>query len=194
MQGWQLVLTGHSLGAGVAALLVLKMLRTFPDAMHRPPSDCMQGWQLVLTGHSLGAGVAALLALKMLRTFPKCKVWAFCPPGGLMTGALGRFMEPFCTSVVLGKVRRAYAWLPPRTRQSLCGAQWCKQGSALLTALDHQPALVCMEHLQQYRFLVELQSRQLCRPCQPQVGFEAQELHGQASHTESARGTCQHAS
>ena len=64
----------------------------------------VQGWQLVLTGHSLGAGIAALLALKMLRTFPNAKVWAFCPPGGLMTGALAHFMEPFCTSVVLGKV------------------------------------------------------------------------------------------
>lgn len=65
----------------------------------------VQGWQLVLTGHSLGAGIAALLALKMMRTFPSVKVWAFCPPGGLMTGTMAHFMEPFTTSVVLGKVR-----------------------------------------------------------------------------------------
>ena len=39
MQGWQLMLTGHSLWAGIAALLALKMLRTFRDAMHRPRSD-----------------------------------------------------------------------------------------------------------------------------------------------------------
>ena len=65
----------------------------------------MQGWQLVLTGHSLGAGIAALLALKLLRTFPHTKVWAFCPPGGLMTGSMAHFMDSFCTSVVLGKVR-----------------------------------------------------------------------------------------
>ena len=73
---------------------------------------CSQGWQLVLTGHSLGAGVAALLALKMLRSFPKAKVWAFCPPGGLLTGTLAHYMAPFCTSVVLGKVRDPETALP----------------------------------------------------------------------------------
>ena len=66
----------------------------------------LQGWKLVLTGHSLGAGVAALLALKLRPRFPTVpiKCWAFCPPGGLVTPGLSHAMEPFCTSVVIGKV------------------------------------------------------------------------------------------
>ena len=32
VQGWQLILTGHSLGAGVACLLALKMRRSFPSS------------------------------------------------------------------------------------------------------------------------------------------------------------------
>ena len=33
-QGWKLVVTGHSLGAGVAALLSLKLRNSFPGAGH----------------------------------------------------------------------------------------------------------------------------------------------------------------
>ena len=33
-QGWKLVVTGHSLGAGVAALLSLKLRHSFPGAGH----------------------------------------------------------------------------------------------------------------------------------------------------------------
>ncbi|KAK9793755.1 hypothetical protein WJX73_001910 [Symbiochloris irregularis] len=64
--------------------------------------DC-KGWGLITTGHSLGGGVAALLALKLRARFPKTHCWAFCPPGGLVTAGLAHAMEPFCTSVALGK-------------------------------------------------------------------------------------------
>lgn len=33
-QGWKLVVCGHSLGAGVAALLSLKLRHSFPGAGH----------------------------------------------------------------------------------------------------------------------------------------------------------------
>ena len=56
------------------------------------------------TGHSLGGGVAALLALKLRAFFDKVHCWSFCPPGGLVTAELAHVMEPYCTSVVLGKV------------------------------------------------------------------------------------------
>ena len=35
-EGWRLVVTGHSLGAGVAALLSLKLLDQYPSALLLP--------------------------------------------------------------------------------------------------------------------------------------------------------------
>ena len=32
------------------------------------------------------------------------KCWAYCPPGGLVTHGLSVAMQPFCTSVIVGKV------------------------------------------------------------------------------------------
>lgn len=58
---------------------------------------------LVVCGHSLGAGVATLLALQLKPYFPHLKCYAFSPPGALASPALGRLMEPFVTSVVIGK-------------------------------------------------------------------------------------------
>ena len=36
MQGWSLVITGHSLGAGVAALMALKLKDRFPGVTPHP--------------------------------------------------------------------------------------------------------------------------------------------------------------
>lgn len=38
VQGWDLVLTGHSLGAGAAALIALKLRSRFPGARARAPA------------------------------------------------------------------------------------------------------------------------------------------------------------
>ncbi|BDA50747.1 Sn1-specific diacylglycerol lipase alpha [Coccomyxa sp. Obi] len=64
--------------------------------------DC-RDWRLVLTGHSLGAGAAALMALHLSGRFPNVHCWALSPPGGLMSTNLSRLVEPFVTSVVVGK-------------------------------------------------------------------------------------------
>ncbi|EIE20387.1 alpha/beta-hydrolase [Coccomyxa subellipsoidea C-169] len=64
--------------------------------------DC-RDWRLVLTGHSLGAGAAALMALHLSGRFPNVHCWALSPPGGLMSTNLSRLVEPFVTSVIVGK-------------------------------------------------------------------------------------------
>ena len=48
-----------------------------------------QGYRLVVTGHSLGAGVAAIVGFMLRPRFPDLKVWAFSPPGGLLSPEVG---------------------------------------------------------------------------------------------------------
>jgi len=73
---------------------------------HRVLHDAMEaageGWNLVLTGHSLGAGVATLVGLMLRPEYPNLKVWAFSPPGGLLSEALAEASGSWCTSVILG--------------------------------------------------------------------------------------------
>lgn len=57
---------------------------------------------LVLTGHSLGAAVASVVALKLRSRFSCLRCVCFNPPGGVMSGALSRMSEEFCTSFIVG--------------------------------------------------------------------------------------------
>lgn len=57
---------------------------------------------LVLTGHSLGAAVASVCALKLRSRFPGMRCVCFNPPGGVMSEALSKMSEPFCTSFIVG--------------------------------------------------------------------------------------------
>jgi len=88
----------HSGVLGCARALQADLLRhrALQEALAQP------GWQLVLTGHSLGAGVATLLGLMLRPSHPGLRVWAFSPPGGLLSEALAQWVSPWCTSVVLG--------------------------------------------------------------------------------------------
>lgn len=60
------------------------------------------GLRLVLVGHSLGAGVASLVSLLLLPHHPSLRVYAFSPPGGLVTEPLAKAMEPWVTSLCVG--------------------------------------------------------------------------------------------
>lgn len=59
VQGWRLVLTGHSLGAGVAALIALKLLPDLPGQLFpaaRSLVSCRCACQSPLTtSHTLAA-------------------------------------------------------------------------------------------------------------------------------------------
>lgn len=57
---------------------------------------------LVLTGHSLGAAVASVVAMRLRSRFPRLRCVCFNPPGGVMSGALSRMSEEFCTSFIVG--------------------------------------------------------------------------------------------
>ena len=72
---YDLVIVGHSLGAGVVNILI---------PCH---CDCTQGtaqYDLAIVGHSLGAGVAAILAVLLHRLYPALHCYAYSPPGCLM--------------------------------------------------------------------------------------------------------------
>ena len=63
--------------------------------------DC-RGYQLVLTGHSLGAGVATIVGLMLRSRYPSLRVFAFGPPGGLLSLGAARRTVDFVTSTVIG--------------------------------------------------------------------------------------------
>lgn len=54
------------------------------------------------TQDCLAEGLWLTLACRFPNVPVKC--WAYCPPGGLVTPGLSTAMQPFCTSVVVGKV------------------------------------------------------------------------------------------
>ncbi|KAJ3295142.1 hypothetical protein HK104_002952 [Borealophlyctis nickersoniae] len=60
-------------------------------------------YKLVVCGHSLGGGVASLLGF-LLRTngYSNTIVYAYAPPGCMVTAAAIPYFETFCTSIVLG--------------------------------------------------------------------------------------------
>jgi sn1-specific diacylglycerol lipase len=88
----------HNGVLGCARALHADLLR------HRVLHEALESasWNLVITGHSLGAGVAALLGLMLRAEYPSLRVWAFSPPGGLLSEALAEAAGEWCTSVVLG--------------------------------------------------------------------------------------------
>jgi sn1-specific diacylglycerol lipase len=88
----------HNGVLGCARALHADLLR------HRVLHEALESpsWSLVITGHSLGAGVAALLGLMLRAEYPSLRVWAFSPPGGLLSEALAEAAGEWCTSVVLG--------------------------------------------------------------------------------------------
>jgi hypothetical protein len=62
------------------------------------------GWPLIVCGHSLGAAIGSFLAPFFMEWVPKgLHVWAFNPPGGLMTQAVADAISPVVTSILLGK-------------------------------------------------------------------------------------------
>lgn len=87
------------LGCARALHADLQKRGTLRDALEAPQH---RGWTLIITGHSLGAGVATLLGLMLRSWRPELKVWAFSPPGGLVSENLAEAIKPWCTSVALG--------------------------------------------------------------------------------------------
>ena len=71
-KGWRLVVTGHSLGAGAAALIALHLYGRFPSASAAPLSvhPCLVSSTPLCVGHSPDAGAAALIALHLYGRFP----------------------------------------------------------------------------------------------------------------------------
>jgi Lipase (class 3) len=61
------------------------------------------GFDLVICGHSLGAGTATYLSLLLQPDFPHLKCFAYSPPGACASKELAEGMNPFLTSIVLGK-------------------------------------------------------------------------------------------
>ncbi len=126
------MLTGHSLGAGAAALIALKLRSRFPGAAASPawclgarvaaqrlPRACMHAraglrgcWGLVggcrcapsaRPGHDR-LGVTSRGGLTGRGgARADLRCWSFCPPGGLVSKALQPALEGWCTSLVAGK-------------------------------------------------------------------------------------------
>ena len=86
-QGWRLVLTGHSLGAGAAALMSLKIRDRYPG--------------LTLIARVTAKQYSTTCQTGVTATDLRC--WAFSPPGGLVSRSLLDFMHDWCVSVVVGK-------------------------------------------------------------------------------------------
>ena len=68
----------------------------FPARRHLPPA-CrsklqQEGWKFVVTGHSLGSAVATLLGMHLRERFSDLHVWAFNPPGGLLSWELSQVL------------------------------------------------------------------------------------------------------
>jgi hypothetical protein len=111
-QGWRLVVTGHSLGAGEIGWLQLATcqlglrLQGGPGAaagVHRPfhlhPSTCPR-----CPTAATCAGAAALVAAKLRERWGgQVCCWAYSPPGGLLSPGLSAALAPFVTSLALGK-------------------------------------------------------------------------------------------
>lgn len=85
----------HS-GVLASARAVITELRRTGALRAAMASADVDGWRLVVTGHSLGAGVATLVGLMLRAEYPTLRVWAFSPPGGLLTQALAEASSEWC--------------------------------------------------------------------------------------------------
>ena len=96
LQGYQLVVTGHSLGCShaIAGLptgghgslpwlfsCYCRVTNWWSQVTPLAVLMLLQGYQLVVTGHSLGAGVASVLALLLKPIYPDLICYSYSPPG-----------------------------------------------------------------------------------------------------------------
>jgi hypothetical protein len=95
----QLIVCGHSLGAGVASLLalILKVL-----------SWLSTSWLLVVApllcpSHSIATDLLSPCVTAFQKEYPGVKCFAYAPPGATMSAAMGVAVSSFITSVVVGK-------------------------------------------------------------------------------------------
>jgi hypothetical protein len=58
------------------------------------------GYRLIITGHSLGAGCAAVLSCMIREKFQSLQCFAFCPPGGLVSGGIADYCQDFVTAFI----------------------------------------------------------------------------------------------
>lgn len=93
---------------------------------------------LVLVGHSLGAGIVAMLALQLLPWYPGLRAYALSAPGGTLSPALAAAVEPWVTSVVLGKD------LVPRLSMASVEALMTRSVQALGRARVGKGRVTCM--------------------------------------------------
>ena len=98
---WHLVVTGHSLGAGVAALVALKLKERYPS---------LYCWSFAAPGRWRCSPLASLPFSRdqadSTRAAAQLNAIVFsCSPGALLSGEIAESMTEYCTSVVVGKAR-----------------------------------------------------------------------------------------
>ena len=61
-----------------------------------------EGYRIVVTGHSLGAGIASILGFFLRMRYPETFVFAYGPPGGLLSHEAWKESKKFTCSVIMG--------------------------------------------------------------------------------------------
>jgi hypothetical protein len=109
-RGWRLVVTGHSLGAGVAALLARRLqsvLRRRWRAAQREGGGGRRGGPAAAAAAAASRPPTTSPFASPSASAPPVACWAFAPPGGLACPALAAALAPTTTSVAAGK-----DWIP----------------------------------------------------------------------------------
>lgn len=84
-----------------AALIVKELLALgLVDGQFGHVTGPMKKLQLVVCGHSLGAGAAGLVGLFLSAHVPDLKIWAFEPPGALVSPSLLEVLQRHATCLV----------------------------------------------------------------------------------------------
>jgi hypothetical protein len=140
-RGWRLVVTGHSLGAAVAALVGLHLRDWCPGAssplawpsLFSPLPCCAAMPHLSGLAGALQRPSFPLAPCLRLRPPSRCapppaatQVYAFNPPGGMTTANLAAALEGFVTSVAVGKdsISRTGTVSFEQLLDQVCGVQW----------------------------------------------------------------------